>query len=74
MMKISLEKYEARVAENPEAIFFRYATKHDAIESYNRKFSNPRFNNDELFVFEVEFSGMWCFIVQTTGSLVKAGA
>ena len=74
MMKISLEKYEARVAENPEAIFFRYATKDDAMESYNRKFANPRFNNDELFVFEVEFVGMWCFIVQTTGSLVKAGA
>ena len=74
MTKISEEQYKARVAANPESIFFRYATKHDAMESYNRKFSNPRFNNDDLFVFEVEFVGMWCFIVQTTGSLVKAGA
>lgn len=74
MMKISLEKYEALLAENPEAIFFGYATKQDAIESYNRKFSNPRFNNDELFVFEIDTDEPWNFIVQTTGSLVKHGA
>lgn len=71
LMQITEAEYDARVMANPDSVFFRYYTQEQAQESYDRKFANPRFNNDELFIFEVVGRG---WVVQTTGSLVKAGA
>ena len=71
LMQLTESEVEVRCQENPESVFFKYSTQEDAQDSYDRKFANPRFNNDELFVFEVVGRG---WVVQTTGSLVKAGA
>jgi hypothetical protein len=70
LMIISENHYNERVAAHEEAIFYLYKTADEAFDSYCRKDANPRFNSDELFVFEVEGFG---FVVQTTGSLIKAG-
>jgi hypothetical protein len=70
IMTITHNQYEARVAAHEEAVFYLYTDKAEAFDSFCRKDANPRFNSDELFVFEVEGYG---FVVQTTGSLVKAG-
>ena len=74
MLKFSQEQYIARVAEYKKSVFYRSATEQDAMNRYNRMFANPRFDRDELFVFEIDTDEPWNFIVQTTGSLVKAGA
>lgn len=71
LMTITNDQYEGRVAAHEEAIFYLYKTASEALDSFCRKDANPRFNSDELFVFEVEGYG---FVVQTTGSLIKAGA
>ena len=71
LMTISQNHYNERVAAHDEAIFYHYKTATEALESYNRKDANPRFNSDELFVYCVEGFG---FVVETTGSLIKAGA
>lgn len=71
LMTISQNHYNERVAVHEEAIFYLYKTASEALDSYCRKDANPRFNSDELFVFAVEDLG---FVVQTTGSLIKAGA
>ena len=70
LMQLTEAEYDARVMANPDSVFFRYLTQDSAQESYDRKFANPRCNNDELFIFEVTGRG-WA--VQTTGTLVKAG-
>jgi len=70
LMTISENHYNERVAAHEEAIFYLYKTADEAFDSYCRKDANPRFNSDELFVFAVEGHG---FVVQTTGSLIKAG-
>ena len=71
LMTISQNHYNERVAAHEEAVFYLYKTASEALDSFCRKDANPRFNSDELFVFAVEDLG---FVVQTTGSLVKAGA
>ena len=71
LMTITHKQYEARVAADTESVFYLYTDKAEAFDRYCRKAANPRFNSDELFVFEVEGYG---FVVQTTGSLVKVGA
>jgi len=68
-MKITATQHAERVEANQDSVFFKYLNESDAMASYSRKYSNPRFNNDELFMYEVENLG---WVVQTTGSLVKA--
>jgi len=64
ILEIALNEYDARVEANPESVFFRYTDVDSAIESYNRKFASPRYNNDELFIIKVADEG-WS--VQTSG-------
>jgi len=71
LMQLTEAETQARCEQNPESVFFKYYTKQDALDSYDRKFANPRFDNDELFIFEVVGRG---WVVQTTGSLIKVGA
>ena len=71
LMQLSEVEYDARCVANPDSVFFRYFSQEPAQESYDRNFANPRCNNDELFIFEVVGRG---YVVQTTGTLVKAGA
>jgi len=70
-MKFTEIQYNQRVEANPEAVFYRYHTREDALASFTRKDANPLFNSDELFMFEVEGCG---WVVQTTGSFQKAGS
>ena len=69
MRRLTAKEYEQTVLINPNSIFFKYTNREDAHSSYASKFANPRFNSDELFVYEVIGLG---YVVQTTGSLVKA--
>lgn len=75
LMTISAKQYNKRIEANTNSIFFRYSTEADALVSYTNKDNNPLFDSNELFVFIVKYSETYFeYIVQTTGSLVTAGA